>query len=968
MPECVGISKGDSCGYADDTSMWVIARDLSSVERTLNERGAAFARYATRNGLVLNASKTQLMIGGNVKAKDLACLRVVVGGIDVEPTSEMELLGVRFDAKFSTAPHDINVALAARRRAGLVARLSHHIPRGEYLSQLARGLVVGKLGYAIAAVVPPRLTEEEGNPSKAYQSVQVAINDVARTITGKTRKDHIRTQDLLRQAGLPSINELAVRSIALEAWKAFGSTDGSNGSRNPIGNIVFPLAPELSTLAHLKTRSQAAGIVPGPLRTDAETFAILQDLKDIISVEKLYDESNPVIIIGDRPLEVALGMKALHLTEIRMVVCKQLISQDSQMRGTINEVPQAASLTHPNLSVMPGHKHPNVILPVIPPTRGNNPGLQPSNRSNLDPIPPEKLFRVKPKFLKVIRKVPDVSSTQEVFTYQELTRLLSQYIIMNKNRFFDERNIKVALCQGDILGEAFGLRAFHRTQVTSYLRSQLIPYSSPMLTEEPDSSSTPLGRNTSSLATTSAQDDSNIDTNVTSTTQNASPSVSQPSLTCMNTQIVPHDPKPQLAPMTLGPSPSLDLAKSRKRAHPEGSGDESQSSSSSKKAASPAKAIAAKRRRSSRSFSVVIHDFSSSSEETIYSEQGYETVVLASVDESDNTTEVGIEDDDDFTEFEVDTDAERSNPEEDIVDSAEDSDIEDVVFIASSIFLEQDTDFWADSESAIEDNDSDSSGVPLWNFDPEMGVKGNDHWKCRNCNEPNTPLMSLCSRCWKARNGWVPSRLNPRKKRKRKEKSTKGQPTKNGQYSRPKNTPLVNKTNDSPSEESDDSGSEKKSEDGISSVEEPEIHGSATFPNAKSTSGDSGYQPSQESCPEQCSQDTVMEEQISEGSSGSIVKPRVSLSQPEIQPSTSKAAREALMEPRLERSATAPASNKPDLLCNFCLTKKKNAGIVHGRIVHQICCYSCAKKLYKKRQPCPLCRRKIEKICVVICD
>ena len=54
--------------------------------------------------------------------------------------------------------------------------------------------------------------------------------------------------------------------------------------------------------------------------------------------------------------------------------------------------------------------------------------------------------------------------------------LLSTYILTNKTRFFDPRNIKLAIVKDDPLGEAFGVRAFHRCQVNSLLRSQLIPY------------------------------------------------------------------------------------------------------------------------------------------------------------------------------------------------------------------------------------------------------------------------------------------------------------------------------------------------------------------------------------------------------------------------------------------------------------------------------------------------------------
>ncbi len=56
-------------------------------------------------------------------------------------------------------------------------------------------------------------------------------------------------------------------------------------------------------------------------------------------------------------------------------------------------------------------------------------------------------------------------NSPSLFSFQ-LTKCLSHYILSRKEKFFDDRNIKVALCEGDPLGNAFGVRAFHRTQVT----------------------------------------------------------------------------------------------------------------------------------------------------------------------------------------------------------------------------------------------------------------------------------------------------------------------------------------------------------------------------------------------------------------------------------------------------------------------------------------------------------------------
>lgn len=56
--------------------------------------------------------------------------------------------------------------------------------------------------------------------------------------------------------------------------------------------------------------------------------------------------------------------------------------------------------------------------------------------------------------------------------------------------------------------------------------------------------------------------------------------------------------------------------------------------------------------------------------------------------------------------------------------------------------------------------------------------------------------------------------------------------------------------------------------------------------------------------------------------------------------------------------------NVPELAnpCHLCCNENINAGIIHGKISHQFCCYSCAKKIWQRGSECPVCRRKISKI------
>jgi hypothetical protein len=222
--------------YADDINLWICGHNAEDVAAKLTEMATLVSSYARKNGLALNAGKTQLLFS---KGAGKTPPTVRVGDVDVVPGDTLELLGVTFDRALSTAPHDARVLTAARQRAALIARLGHHLPRGRYLRQLATGLFGGKIGHALAAVVPPRLAEADTTTTAKYKAVQICQNNVARTITGTARSEHVTVCDLLETSGLQSINRQAVAAVAMEAWNSFHSDDGEGGGRNPLGLAIF---------------------------------------------------------------------------------------------------------------------------------------------------------------------------------------------------------------------------------------------------------------------------------------------------------------------------------------------------------------------------------------------------------------------------------------------------------------------------------------------------------------------------------------------------------------------------------------------------------------------------------------------------------------------------------------------------------------------------------------------------------
>jgi hypothetical protein len=96
----------------------------------------------------------------------------------------------------------------------------------------------------------------------------VAINDVARSITGARRRDHVAIKDLLDLAGIESANRMVVKAIAAETWSCYHSDDGKDGARNHVGSILFS---DNKTATAKTTRSAKTGQITVPLR-GGDTF------------------------------------------------------------------------------------------------------------------------------------------------------------------------------------------------------------------------------------------------------------------------------------------------------------------------------------------------------------------------------------------------------------------------------------------------------------------------------------------------------------------------------------------------------------------------------------------------------------------------------------------------------------------------------------------------------------------------
>ena len=177
---------------------------------------------------------------------------------------------------------------------------------------------------------------------------------------------------------------------------------------------------------------------------------ILEALKEFIASRRLYDETNPSMIICSDALEAVLDRKALHVSQVRAVIMAQLspLSPDHGLELEATSPPAGAK----------------VVLSSDPCLR----------------------YELKPALRRVFGGMETFDPAQTSFFYCEITALLSVYILQNKHELIDKRNVYVLLLNDDPLSEAFQVKSFHRSQVHALLRAALILVSPPIISSDCD--------------------------------------------------------------------------------------------------------------------------------------------------------------------------------------------------------------------------------------------------------------------------------------------------------------------------------------------------------------------------------------------------------------------------------------------------------------------------------------------------
>jgi hypothetical protein len=224
-------------------------------------------------------------------------------------------------------------------------------------------------------------------------------------------------------------------------------------------NYTFKVDAPLKNYIRLKTNS---------IRENYTLAELLTILKNVIAEEEAYDPRNHAIILCNNELEATFDLPGMHVTELRECVYRKIVELPKEYQNpvpvqqynqSVSEILPQETASEPTTSTVGSE------VEIIEPTVRISSTVYSNKNAR---------FQLKPDFYDVLSVVPSFDKTQTLFAYDEVTELLSKYIISKKDSIFDLRHVKLALVKNDPLGKAFAVNAFHRCQVTSMLRKQLI--------------------------------------------------------------------------------------------------------------------------------------------------------------------------------------------------------------------------------------------------------------------------------------------------------------------------------------------------------------------------------------------------------------------------------------------------------------------------------------------------------------
>ena len=147
-----------------------------------------------------------------------------VAGENLTAKTNEKLLGIQVSSSMDWKTHIKQLQTKMHQRLGILRRLKNKVPNSK-LKIIAEAIFTSVARYGIAVYYKPRM---HGDPTCEEQTkLQVIQNKMFRLLAGKKPSDKVKVEDLARQFGIMSMNQMATYHVLLETYKImnFGSSE-----------------------------------------------------------------------------------------------------------------------------------------------------------------------------------------------------------------------------------------------------------------------------------------------------------------------------------------------------------------------------------------------------------------------------------------------------------------------------------------------------------------------------------------------------------------------------------------------------------------------------------------------------------------------------------------------------------------------------------------------------------------------
>ena len=208
--------EAELCGYADDTTVSVAAKNLDAVKDKCESAVNKLLVYMAINKLSCNDDKTHVLVMKHGQVD--RTLTFNIGEAKIKESKDEKLLGVWVSNDLKWTHHIEKLESSLRLRLYSLRKMEQKIPRSE-LKDIADSIFGSILRYAICLYCPIRIKESDPAHS-SINAIRVVYNDLLRLLCKSKRKERKPIKEMLEELGWLSLNQMCCEVRLIEVWKS----------------------------------------------------------------------------------------------------------------------------------------------------------------------------------------------------------------------------------------------------------------------------------------------------------------------------------------------------------------------------------------------------------------------------------------------------------------------------------------------------------------------------------------------------------------------------------------------------------------------------------------------------------------------------------------------------------------------------------------------------------------------------